>query len=281
MILKANAKINLTLDITGKRDDGYHLIDSVFQSVSVCDTVKLTKSDAISVKFSCCDVDGKSSIAFKAAAAFFDYTKINGGAKIEIESCIPVSSGMGGGSSDAASVLVGLNKLYGTNLTVCELTEIGSKIGADIPFCIVGGTARVEGIGEKVTPLKNIENTGVLIIKEGEKLSTADMYKKLDAKPINPPKTEIAVNAINAGNTKEVFENISNSFGSVYDFKYEKELLEGTGALAVGLSGSGPSVFGIFNAENELNTAYEKLKSMNINVYKASFKNTGIEVISE
>lgn len=279
MILKANAKINLTLDIKSKRADGYHLIDSVFQSVSLFDTVKINKSDSLSVKFLNCDIDGQNSIAFKAAKLFFEHTGITEGAEIEIESNIPLSSGMGGGSADSAAVLVGLNKLYGTNLNENELNSLALQIGADVPFCISGGTARVEGIGEKLKKLPFAGEKQVLIVKYGQKLSTANMYKKIDESPLFTNKTEIAVNSLLNGNKDILFENISNAFGNVFDYSYEKDLLESSGAEYTGLSGSGPSVFGIFSSEIVRNKAYEKIKAMGIEVYRAEFKQSGTEII--
>ncbi len=279
MILKANAKINLTLDIKGKREDGYHILDSVFQSVSLSDTVKINKSDSLSVKFSNCDVGGESSIAFKAAKLFFEHTGITGGAEIEIESNIPLSSGMGGGSADSAAVLVGLDKIFNTNLSEITLNSLALKIGADVPFCISGGTARVQGIGEKLEKLPFAGEKQILIIKHGQKLSTADMYRRIDKSPLFTNKTEIAVNSLLNGNKDILFENISNAFGNVFDYSYEKDLLKSVNAEYIGLSGSGPSVFGIFDSEIARNKAYEKIKAMGIEIYRAEFKPSGIEII--
>lgn len=190
MKLISNAKINLTLDITGKAENGYHLIDSVFQAVSLYDEIEIEKSDSLTVSFSDKTVPAEKSIARKIAGAFFEYTGISGGAEIHIKNNIPSCSGMGGGSGDAAAVLIGLCHLFGANLTLQDLIKISAPIGADIPFCLVGGTARVNGIGEKIEPLPFAGKHPVLIIKEGEKPSTAKMYEALDGAPKKPPETE-------------------------------------------------------------------------------------------
>ena len=183
MKIKANAKINLTLDVLGKRDDGYHLIDSVFQSVSLGDIVTVNKCDVIRVDCTDSTICDESNIAYKAAKMLKDEFNLPGGISIQLKKVIPVAAGMAGGSSDAAAVLVALNKLYETNLSEDELCEIGLSVGADVPFCIIGGTARVGGIGEKMEKLPDMPQCAIIIIKHGQKLSTADMYRQVDAYP--------------------------------------------------------------------------------------------------
>ena len=276
MIVKANAKINLTLDIVGKRNDGYHLLSSVFQSISLFDEIEIEKEDGILVEFSNSEVDAKNSIATKAAKAFFEYTKIKGGAKITVKNNIPTRSGMGGGSSDCAGVLVGLNGLFGANLTKTQLCEIGAKLGADVPFCIIGGTSKVEGIGDIIKPLPNLPTLNLVIIKYGEKLSTADMYRQLDSKHYAPPKTEKMEKAIRQGDKLKILDNISNAFLSVANIDFEEKLLKSCGAIKVGLSGSGPSVFGIFPDSNTSLSAFKKLKSSGYDVFCAETSTSGI-----
>ncbi len=279
MKLKANAKINLTLDIVGKKQNGYHLLDSVFQSVSLHDNIEIEKADCLTVDFSNCEVKGEESIAYLAAKAFFGYTEIKDGAKITIESHIPLGSGMGGGSSDAAGVLVGLNSLFGAGLSTKQLIEIGSTIGADVPFCIVGGTARVGGIGENVSPITFIGNLPVVIIKDGKKLSTGEMYSQLDKNPSNIAFTENACLSIENKDKQGLLDNISNAFNSVCNTEKEKKLLLDNGALGVGLSGSGPSVFGIFENEEKAMAVALKLKGEDHNAFFAEFKDKGIEIL--
>ncbi|MBQ8740724.1 MAG: 4-(cytidine 5'-diphospho)-2-C-methyl-D-erythritol kinase [Clostridia bacterium] len=247
MKLKANAKINLTLDVIGKRDDGYHLIDSVFQSVSLCDEISVEKCDAIVVRCTDSTISDKSNIAYKAAEKFFEYVGLNGGAEIVIQKHIPLASGMGGGSADAAAVIVALDKLYGTKLTKTQLCEIGLSVGADVPFCIVGGTARVGGIGEKMTKLPDMPDCAVLLIKHGKKLSTADMYKKIDSCPQTECYTQTAVEAIEKGDLNRLCQNVSNAFSAVFDNTELINDIKATNPQAVSLSGSGPTVFAIYN----------------------------------
>ncbi len=276
MKVKACAKINLTLDVVGKRADGYHLIDSVFQSVSLCDEVEIQKSNTIIVRCSDETICDESNIAYKAAEKFFEFTKICGGAEIVIEKHIPLASGMGGGSADAAAVIVALNKIYKTNLTDEQLCKIGLSVGADVPFCIVGGTARVEGIGEKMTKLPDMPDCAMLLIKHGKKLSTADMYKKVDAYPQNKYYTQAMVDGIKSNNLGAVYQNVFNAFDSVCDNEKLTQDIKDTKPLAVSLSGSGPTVFAIYNNINEAKIALKALEDMGYNPKIATPNANGI-----
>lgn len=277
MKLLANAKLNLTLDIKGKREDGYHLIDSVFQSVSLYDEINIEKADTLSVAFSDKTIPEKESVAYKCAAAFFELCGIKSGAKIDIKNNIPTCSGMGGGSSDAAAIITGLNCLFGAGLSVEELIKLATPYGADIPFCLVGGTARVSGVGEKIEALDFAGEHPVMIIKDGLKASTAEIYRALDKVPLKAAKTEFLIKAVEKGDKKGFFGGISNAFLEVSDIKNEKTVLENSGALAVGLSGSGPSVFGIYENKKARDMAFDNL-SADHNCYKAEFSKKGITI---
>ena len=262
MKLKANAKINLSLDVVGKREDGYHLIDSVFQSVSLCDDIVVEKSDTVSVACDNNTICDKSNIAYKAAQKFFEYVGISGGAEIIIKKNIPLAAGLGGGSADAAAVIVALDRLYETNLSQDTLCEIGLSVGADVPFCIMGGTARVGGIGEKMTELPDMPDCAILLIKHGIKQSTADMYKKIDCCPQSEFYTQAVVEAIENGDLNKLCKNVSNSFSCVCDNTELINDIKTTNPQAVSLSGSGPTVFAIYNnigdASNAKNTLEQK-----------------------
>lgn len=260
MKLKACAKINLTLDVLGKREDGYHLIDSVFQSVSLCDIVSVEKSNVISVVCTDTTICSESNIAYKAAQKFFEHTGVIGGANIVIEKHIPLASGMGGGSADAAAVIVALDKLYNTNLSQQQLCEIGLSVGADVPFCIVGGTARVGGIGEQMNKLFDMPDCAMLLIKHGEKMSTADMYKRVDAFPQQYFYTQPMVNAINNGDLNAICKNVFNAFSSVCKNDILINDIKQTNACSVSLSGSGPTVFAIYSDIDHANAAKTKLE---------------------
>ena len=258
--LLCNAKINLTLDITSKKANGYHNIDSIMQSVSIADKIEVVKDSKISVSCSKKELSGENNIAFKAAKAFFDFTGIAGGASIYIEKRIPDAAGMGGGSADAAGVITALDKIYRTTLSNEQLCLIAKSVGADVPFCLFGGTKRVKGIGEVLIDCPKFSGGALLIIKVSNKLSTADMYKKLDQIGAKTPNTENFVKLLNGATLEQIATNLSNDFEAVCDIKYEKDLLLQNGALGVGLTGSGPSVFGIFKNERDAKLAQQKIK---------------------
>ena len=259
--LLCNAKINLTLDITSKRDDGYHNIDSIMQSVSVADELTVRKSINISVDCSKKEFSGEKNIAFKAAKAFFDFTVIIGGADIYIEKHIPDAAGMGGGSADAAGVIIALDKIYKTNLSDEQLCAIAKSVGADVPFCLFGGTKRVKGIGADISDCPDFVSGAFLIIKKGNKLSTADMYTRLDQIGARSPNTENFVKLLKQGAIEQIANNLSNDFETVCDVKYEKQLLLKNGAIGVCLTGSGPSVFGVFKNVEDAKNAKEIIKN--------------------
>ena len=265
MKLKACAKINLTLDILGKREDGYHIIDSVFQSVSLCDEIDIQKSNTITVRCTDNTICDRSNIAYKAVQKFFEYVGIDGGADIKIEKHIPLASGMGGGSADAAAVIVALDRLYETNLSQERLCEIGLSVGADVPFCIMGGTARVGGIGDKIEKMPDMPECAIILIKHGKKQSTADMYRQVDTYPQDKYYTQSMVDAIKNSNLSAVCQNVFNAFSSVCnDEKLTKDIKK-TNPLVVSLSGSGPTVFAVYNNIADAHKAKNVLKQMNYN----------------
>jgi len=173
--LKAYAKLNLSLDVTGKRDDGYHELDGLMQSVSLFDVVTVEKSKKLSVTADTDVADEKSNSAYRAASAFLKLTKISG-AKIHIEKRIPALSGLGGASADAAAALIGLDTLYGAGLGRKALLEIAQSIGADVPFALTGGTARAKGIGEKLFPVEIKKPMYYAVVKPFAGVSTADAF---------------------------------------------------------------------------------------------------------
>lgn len=275
--LKANAKINLTLGITGKREDGYHTLDGIMQSVDLYDRIEIAKSDKISVE---CDVNGLSqedNIAFSAARLFFEETGIKAGADISIQKHIPTAAGLGGGSADAAAVLCGLDRLYETALPYDELCSFAIKLGADVPFFIRGGTQRVGGIGEQLTPVAPLKDCLFLLIKYGDKSSTADMYKKSDMIKPSVPDTDAAAAALFEGSITELAKNIGNSFTAFFDYSELSNMLKPSEPLCVSLSGSGPTVFAMYNSLKGAAFAEAVLKSNNIMHYFARPTDCGIE----
>ena len=263
--IKANAKINLSLSVLGKRFDGYHELDTVMQSISLNDTVYIEKNDKITVE--CGEFGGEDNIAFKAAEAFFKASGINAGAKIKIEKRIPSAAGMGGGSADAAAVLVGLDKLYEAELSYERLLSVAVKLGADVPFLIRGGTARAKGIGEILEPLKPIGGCYFLIAKGENKPSTGEMFRRLDSAKYNKPDIEKTVSALNSGDVSAVFSSLDNSFSALWQESHVKAELLKTDADGVSLSGSGPAWFAVYRDKEKAVAAEKALKALRIPVF--------------
>ncbi|MBQ4156163.1 MAG: 4-(cytidine 5'-diphospho)-2-C-methyl-D-erythritol kinase [Clostridia bacterium] len=269
--LKAFAKINLNLDITGvSADKKYHTVEMVLQSVDIYDTITVALDDEISVKCNADLPENEDNIAYKAAKAFFEETEIQGGANIKIKKRIPSAAGLGGGSSDAAAVIVALDMLYNTDLENDELEQIAEKVGSDVPFFIVGGAQLAEGRGTILTPLPEIPECAFVIVKDGFKLSTGDMYSRFDSlSDVNHPNTNELVNAICEGDLAEMTKNMKNVFEPLYDENVEiiKTKLIENGALCAVLSGSGPSVFGMFSDYDSAKEARDVLEKEYENVF--------------
>ncbi len=276
MKIKANAKINLSLKLCGKRADGYHLIDTVMHSVSLFDELEISKANKISVICDNLEIKQDENIACKAAQLFFDYTGIKGGAKIIIKKHIPTCAGLGGGSADAAAVLLALDKLYETSLKNTTLCEIALKLGADVPFFIEGGCQRAQGIGEVLTKEKPINSGWILLAKGDKKPSTAQMYKIVDGMKLPEAQTEIVLQATQANDLKLLAANLKNAFFVVWEQSLIYKRLLSTPALAVSLSGSGPTFFAIFENKTDAQAAYNKLKLENVECYFAAFENKAI-----
>ena len=275
--IRAYAKLNLTLDMCGKREDGYHLIDSVMMSADPCDLITLERADGITVSCSDGELSGQDNIAFKAAKSFFEYTLIKGGAQIYIEKHIPQAAGLGGGSSDAAAVIRGLDTMYSTELSASQLCEIALKVGADVPFCVFGGTARVGGIGEIIEPINTPKEMYLVIAKNGTKGSTKEMYNRLDSGDVfHAPTTEAAIAAIKNNDYMALNKNISNAFASVSGLYGMEEHFRYTHPDAVSLSGSGPSVFATYLNEEDAKTAYDYINGLGIECYLARPQQKGI-----
>ena len=248
----APAKINLTLDIVGTREDGYHLLESIFQSVSIYDTVvarkRWTKGVFLDAPACLCPVE--KNTAYKAAVAFFEYTGLNKGVHLSLTKRIPTQAGMGGGSADAAGVLVALNNLFKTRLTTEQLCEIGLTVGADVPFCVMGGTAYVTGIGEKIQPLPPLPDCFIVIAQPDEGISTKEAYAAVDnAEILARPDNTAAIAALKAGNLNGVCEQAVNVFESATRLEGVKNIrrrMEASHPLCSQMTGSGSCVFAVF-----------------------------------
>ncbi|MEE0946497.1 MAG: 4-(cytidine 5'-diphospho)-2-C-methyl-D-erythritol kinase [Acutalibacteraceae bacterium] len=268
----AYAKVNLSLLITGKRQDGYHLLDTVMQTVSLSDVITVKDNEEIGIKVICdnSSIDNKENICYKAAELFFERTDIKRGVTIEINKNIPLAAGLGGGSADAAAVLRILNKLYAKPLSYDQLCEIGLKLGADVPFCINGGCARVKGIGEEIKKIPSKLKLYIVLVKDALKASTGQMYGDFDKLNRNAELSDISgkmEESLCNGDYGQFCEAFYNDFSLVSNYSYISKRLIELGADAVSLSGSGPTVMGIFSSKEKADSVAQLLD----NEYKFVF----------
>lgn len=264
------SKINLTLNILARREDGYHEIETIMQSINLADKVIITEEkEGIKIKCNHPQVPvSNQSLAYRSAEKILKKFGIERGVKIEIDKKIPLASGMAGGSANSATILVGINKLFNLTLSNEDLRKIGEELGMDVPFCIQNGTALAYQRGEKITPLPPINPTlWIVVINPGFKISTQWAYNNLDLEKIERRKdnTEAMLAALREGKPWEIAKNLFNSFEGLIIKKYPetggvKDRLINEGALGALISGSGPAVFGIAQNEEEALQIYEKLK---------------------
>ncbi len=214
MVIEARAKINLTLAVLGRRADGYHELDTIMHTISLADTVEIARADTLSLAVSAGAAPlGKENLMMRAAAWFFAETGIAGGAAMRLWKRIPQEAGLGGGSADAAAVLRGLNDLYGKPFPVSELAKRAAAIGADVPFCVLGGAARCRGIGDILTPLPAWEGVSLLIVRPAVSVSTRAAYAALDESDAAwENKTDAAAEALCEKNFPKLAASISNDF---------------------------------------------------------------------
>lgn len=282
--LKALGKINLGLDVIGRRENGYHDVRMVMQTIYLYDNVTMirTEEPGIQIESNLFFLPkDENNIAWKAAALLMEEFDIKEGVKIILDKHIPVAAGMAGGSTNAASVLYGMNRMFHLGLTTKELMERGVKLGADVPYCIMRGTVLAEGIGEQLTPLPPMPKCQILIAKPPISVSTKLVYEKLDSKEIT---THPDIDGILEGLANQDLRRIASSMGNVLEKVTEeeypvireiKELMTANGALGAMMSGSGPTVFGIFKDRRTAKKAYEAVKVQGLakQVYLANVHN--------
>lgn len=271
IIEPAYAKLNLTLDVLGKRADGYHELKMVMQSVSLCDNLTLTLTDGEGIRlvtdWGFLPTDGKN-IAVSAANAFSRHTGVDlNGLTIKLEKHIPVCAGTAGGSSDGAAVLRGLNKLCGTGLTLEELAKIGEDVGSDVPYCVQGGTMLAEGRGEILSRLPKLADCWIVMCKPGFSVSTPELFHKLDSVKVRcRPNTAGVIAALEKGELAELSRMMYNVFEDALPapraavIREIRNTLIQNGALGACLSGTGPTTFGIFNRKEDAEAAVRELK---------------------
>ena len=254
--LKALGKINLGLDVLGRRPNGYHDVRMVMQTVYLYDQILLEKTDkeGISLKTNLFYLPvNENNLAYRAAKMLIDEFAIKEGVHISLEKHIPVAAGMAGGSSNAAAVLYGMNRLFHLGLTDQELMERGVKLGADVPYCIMRGTVLAEGIGEELTPLPAMPKCHVLLAKPPISVSTQKVYEKLDAQEVTEhPDIDGILLGLQTGDLEKITSSMGNVLENVTITEYPqieriKDVMKEEGALNAMMSGSGPTVFGIYD----------------------------------
>ena len=271
MRLKALAKINLGLDVLRRKEDGYHEVKMIMQTIHLHDQIHIRKieEDEIKIRTNLYYLpNNENNLAYKAAKMLKDEFHLPGGVSIHLKKVIPVAAGMAGGSSDAAAVLFGMNKMYGLKLSMRELMDRGVKLGADVPYCIMRGTALAEGIGEKLTKLPAMPKCHILIAKPPINVSTKFVYENLhanDMKPEDHPDVDIQIEALKEGNLEKLVANMGNVLERVTVPEYPvinklKQIMVDCGALGSMMSGSGPTVFGIFTDYTKAKDAYQKIQ---------------------
>lgn len=267
---KAYAKINIGLDIVGKTDNGYHLLNSIMQQVDLYDVITVSREDedgySIAIDSNNHDIPlDETNLAYKAADILMKEYKLSGKVSIYIDKHIPMAAGMAGGSTDGAAVLELINELYELGLSKDELKSIGVKLGADIPFCIEGKGAICQGIGEIMTPLGTAPDMAVLIAKPPISISTKYVYTHLKLDSVTHPDMDKVITAYKSGDLKTVADSMGNVLESVSEKENEiitslkASMLEG-GAVGSLMSGSGPTVFGLFEDMTLASKAGEKMK---------------------
>ena len=264
--LRAPAKLNLALDVIDRREDGYHTLRTVMQTIDWCDVITVRFTDDTAIHLTC---DGgipadESNIAYRAAALFREKTGSTQGISVTVEKHIPSQAGMAGGSADGAAVLCALNELSGYPLSQDELLVLGAKLGADVPFCLLGGTALATGIGTDLTALPPLPPCFFVVVKPEGGVSTPEAYRLLDSAPaLLHPDVDAMCNAIRNSDLSGVIPYMGNSFEEPLALPHTADItaqLKEYGAAAALLTGSGSAVFGLFSEERSARAAAEQLQ---------------------
>lgn len=269
--LKALAKINLGLDVLRRKEDGYHDVKMIMQTINLHDSIYMKKIEEKEIRIRTNLYylpNNENNLAYKAAKILMDEFDLPGGISIHLKKVIPVAAGMAGGSSDGAAVLFGMNKMYGLKLSMQELMDRGVKLGADVPYCIMRGTALAEGIGEKLTALPSMPKCHILIAKPPINVSTKFVYENLhanDLKPEDHPPVDVQLAALEEGNLEKLVAHMGNVLERVTVPEYPvineiKQKMMDHGALGAMMSGSGPTVFGIFTSYAKAKEAYQAIE---------------------
>lgn len=272
---KAYAKVNLSLDIVGKRPNGYHEVEMIMQQITLCDHVTLTKkSGPITIETNCYYVPSDSrNIAYKIAKDVMDRFDIKSGLHIKIDKVIPVAAGLAGGSADAAAVIKGINKLFDLKMSLETMKEIAVHHGADIPFCIEGGAAVARGIGEELEVIPSLKNTWMVLVKPPIGVSTQSVYKSFDIDRVKQhPDNKSLIEAMKRNDSRFIARHMYNVLEEVTSIRHDEiNMLERKmkeyGAIGTMMSGSGPTVFGIFKSYKKADAAFKNLKRKHKDVF--------------
>lgn len=265
--IRAYAKVNLGLDVIRRLPNGYHQVKMVMQSIGLWDELTFEKTEGgivVTTDDHTLPTD-EGNLVYRAAKLMLDKYGVPGGIRVHLRKNIPIAAGMAGGSTDAAAAMKGINHLYGLGLSLEQLMEDGVKIGADVPYCLLGGTALAEGIGEKLTPLAPLPPCHILVAKPDISVSTKYVYEHLDAGQVTAhPDIDGMVRALADGTLDGVVDRMGNVLESVTVLAYPviediKKRMDRLGALNSLMSGSGPTVFGIFKEESTAQAAYRRL----------------------
>lgn len=285
--IKAYAKINLMLDILSALENGYHDLFMIMQSVGLYDIVTVETTNGNDISVTCTDINvpcNETNIAYKAAKSFFEYTDIKSrGIKINIEKNIPSNAGLGGGSADGAAVIVALDKILGTKLSEKDIISIGSKVGSDVPFCALGGTIMAQYTGTVLSHLPDLSEKYIIVVKPQDDVSTSEAYAAFDkAERIRHLDTKGMLIAVMNDDWKKVSEKVDNVFEQfieVTDRAFIKGVMRKHGCLCACMSGSGPSIFGVFDNKNEAEECLDELKKNYNNSYLSTTVTNGYKIL--
>lgn len=275
MELKAFAKINLSIDVLGKRQDNYHEVRMIMQSIGLYDVINFNKRES-DIKIYCTDpyvpCDQKN-IVYKALELIKSKYNVPYGMEVDIDKRIPVAAGLAGGSTDAAAAIIAADKIWGLNMIYDDMVYAGTQVGADVPFCLKGGTALAEGIGEKMTELPSVKGVYIVLAKPPLQVSTKEVYQslKLDEIVVRPDIDRL-IKALHEGNVRYIADNMVNVLETVTVKKYPvideiKRIMVQFGAMGSLMSGSGPTVFGLFETHEDGEKCYNRLRDYIKDVY--------------
>lgn len=279
LVISAPAKINLTLDVSGKRPDGYHNVEMIMQSITLRDYLTFQRIQS-GLELSCSQPNlpmDETNLVVKAVRRLYEYRSWDGGIAIHLEKNIPLAAGLAGGSTDAAAVLKGLNELLALELSPSELMNLGAELGADVPFCLLGGTAIARGKGELLSPLLPPgEPLWLVLVKPSLEVSTGEVYRRFNPKLVKArPQAAEMIEALQAGDLARICANLGNVLETVTLIWYPevamiKEELVAKGALGALMSGSGPTVFGVAADQAQAEDLARQFRSRYDQVYTAA-----------